>query len=170
MKELLSLLNFDARTKEGITNITVWLAMLVYFLFLNFFVVPVDVSGEKPNYIFYLFVLFVPTAVRLIFFSGDSISFRNNSEANFFQRQFPHKYIETKFGIDKPLAQYLWFKALDKKSKEGAARKTFEYGYTCRLVYYLRRLILGFASFQLRSCWARPVPSTGGNAGAGMAF
>lgn len=145
MKELLSLLNFDARTKEGITNITVWMAMLVYFLFINFFIVPVNVSGEKPGYIFYLFVLFVPAAVRLIFFSGDSISHASNSEAEFFQAQFPDRYIEDKFKVNKALAQHLWFRALDKRLDEGEVQRTYEYGYTCRLVYYLRRLMRGFA-------------------------
>jgi hypothetical protein len=144
MKELLSLLNFDARTREGITNITVWLAMLVYFLFINFFIVAVDVSGGKPNYIFYLFVLFVPAAVRLIFFSGDSISHAQNAEARFFQAQYPDKYVASKFKIDKAAARYLWFRSLDKKLTEGVVKRTYEYGYTCRLVYYLRRLMAGF--------------------------
>lgn len=149
MKELLSLLNFDARTKEGITNITVWMAMLVYFLFINFFVIPVHVSGEKPNYIFYLFVLFVPAAARLIFFSGDSISYSQSSEAKFFQAQFPDKAVADKFGIDRTLARHLWFRALDKRLKEGEVERTYSYGYTCRLVYYLRRLMGCFSLVSL---------------------
>jgi hypothetical protein len=145
MNQLLGFLNFDAKTQDGITNITVWLAMLVYFLFINFFVVPINVPNDPANHMIYLFVLFVPAAVKLVFFSGDPISHSENSEALFFQAQFPDKYIETKFKIGKPLAQHLWFRALDKRASEGEIKRTFQYGFTCRLVYYIRRLMTTFA-------------------------
>jgi hypothetical protein len=145
MKELLSFLNFDAKTQDGITNITVWLAILVYFLFINFFIVPVNVPNEPSNYSLYLFVLFVPAAIKLIFFSGDPISYKKNKEALFFQAQFPDAYIVERFKIEKSLAQNLWFTALDKRQAEGAVKRTYQYGYTCRLVYYTRRLMGAFA-------------------------
>jgi len=145
MKELLSFLNFDAKTQDGITNITVWLAIIVYFLFINFFVAPINVPNEPSNYTLYLFVLFVPAAIKLIFFSGDPISHKVNAEAVFFQSQFPDAYVAEKFKIDKPLAQHLWFKALDKREKDGEIKRTYQYGYTCRLVYYIRRLMTAFA-------------------------
>lgn len=149
MKDILSFLNFDPKTQSGITNITVWLAMLVYFLFINFFIVPVAVPNQPENYTFYLFVLFVPAATKLIFFSGDSISFRKNREAEFFQQQFPDKYIAQKYEIALPQAQHLWFKCLDKRAEDGEIKRTFQYGYTCRLVYYTRRLTFVFFCLSL---------------------
>lgn len=168
MKELLSLLNFDPKTQDGITNITVWLAILVYFLFINFFVVPISVPNEPANYTLYLFVLFVPAATKLIFFSGDPISHKQNPEATFFQAQFPDSYVAAKFKIEKPLAQHLWFKALDKRALDGEIKRTFQYGYTCRLVYYTRRLMgtfailavlfllidTGYIYWHVHHCWA----------------
>lgn len=146
MKELLSFVNFDAKSQDGITNITVWLAILVYFLFVNFFVVPVNVPNQPSDYMLYLFVLFVPAATKLVFFSGDPISHKGDAEAAFFQAQFPDLYIAEKFKIDKPLAQHLWFQALDRRQTAGEIKRTYQYGYTCRLVYYIRRLTFAFAT------------------------
>ena len=122
---------------------------MVYFLFINFFIVPITVPNEPANYSLYLFVLFVPAATKLIFFSGDPISHKQNTEASFFQAQFPDRYVATRFKIEKPLAQHLWFRALDRRAAEGEIKRTFQYGYTSRLVYYIRRLMLTFAALAL---------------------
>lgn len=144
MRELLSFLDFDTKTQDGITNITVWLAILVYFLFVNFFVVPVNVPNQPADYMLYLFVLFVPAATKLIFFSGDPILHKGDGEASFFQSQFPDTYIAAKFNIERPLAQHLWFQALDGRKGDEEIKRTYQYGFTCRLVYYIRRLTLAF--------------------------
>src|SRR5260370_34023017 len=139
MKELLAHLNFDPHTKTGIENITVWLAMLFYFLFLNFFVVPIAIPQQPENYALYLFVLFVPSATKLIFFSGDPILYRSNAEAKFFQKQLPDKHIAAKWSVPINKARDLWFKAYRRK-ESAEISITYEYGFTCRLIYYIWRL------------------------------
>jgi hypothetical protein len=149
MKGLLSLFNFDPKTRDGITSITIWLTMLMYFLYISLFIVPISLPREPVNYTFYLFVLFVPAAVKLLFFSGDSISYRNNREARFFQNQFPDRYIAKKYGVSLPAAQHVWFKALDRRESEGEVQRTYQYGYTCRLIYHTRRIAFTFAVVSL---------------------
>jgi hypothetical protein len=142
-----SLLNFDPRKKEGITNITIWLALVAYFLFIHLFVAPFSIDIAKENSFLYLFVLFVPSAVKLLIFSGDSLAQGKNKEAAFFQKQFPDQFIADRFSIQKSMAQHLWFRSLDRRDDEGEVQRTYQYGYTCRLVYYSKRIsaLFGFA-------------------------
>ncbi len=136
--------DFDPRTQDGLISITTWLLLVIYFLYIHLFIVAVDLQSYKPNYALYAFVLFVPAAVGLLVFSGDPIAHASNKEAKFFQSHFPDAYVAAKFKIDANLARLLWFKALDKVQGEGFVKKTYQRGYTCRLVYYSRRASIGF--------------------------
>jgi hypothetical protein len=146
VKNLLPIVNFDTKSQEGITNITIWFVLLVYFLFLHLFIVPILVSFEKDNYVLYAFLLFVPAATKLIFFSEDAIAYRTNADALFFQAQLPDKYIAEKYQIALPRARHLWFRAFDRRkdANEGEVLKTIQYGFTCRLVYHTKRISFFF--------------------------
>lgn len=151
-------LDFDPKTQDGLVNITTWFIILIYFLYLHLFIVPIRISKFEENYALYLFVLFIPAAIGLLLFSGDSIAYAENNEARFFQAQFPDKYVAEKFKIDMPKARLLWFKAVDKLKDEERIKRTFQRGYTCRLVYYTRRAALAFfgvaiATLLLTSLW-----------------
>jgi hypothetical protein len=140
-------INFDTKSQEGITNITIWLTILIYALYIHFFIVTVNLPQEKQNYAFYLFVLFVPAAMKLLLFSGDPLANTNGKEARFFQSQFPDAIVAKHLNIDPDSARYLWFKACDRRQAEedGAMLRTYQYGYTCRLVYYARRITAAFS-------------------------
>lgn len=124
-------------TKSGLIAITTYLTMVIYVLYLHLFVV--QISKDSANYLLYGLVLLVPVVSTLLF-GSDSIASASNSEATFFQSQFIDAYIAKKFGIDAAKARLVWFRALDRLKDEGFVRRTYQYGYTCRLIYYVKRV------------------------------
>jgi hypothetical protein len=129
-------LDFSTETKSGITNIATWMTLVMYGLFLNFYLVPIAIPSGSNRQLLYLFLAFVPQAVKLILFGGDSIAHANNTRSLFFRSQFPAKFVEEHYSLESSQASYFWFKLFDSPENPDKGRTT-KYGYTCRLVYYL---------------------------------
>jgi hypothetical protein len=109
----------------------------MYLLFLHIFLLPLKLPDQPGTYLPYLFVAFVPQAVQLILFGGDTIAHSRNRRAIFFQSQFPARYVATVYGVDQAKANFLWFNVFDSKGLKHNRYRTYQYGFTCRLVYYL---------------------------------
>lgn len=132
----------NPKTKEGLIAITTILVMLLYLLYLHLFVI--EFRRDDANSLIYLLVLLVPVVSTLLF-ARDSIAFAENADAKFFQAQFPQKYLAKRFALDDDEASYLWFRALDRAMDRPHIQRTYQYGYTCRLVYYTKRAVTLFA-------------------------
>jgi hypothetical protein len=137
-----SIITGNPKTKDGLIAITALLVMLFHLLYLHLFAI--GFSRDDTNSLIYLLVLLVPLVSTLLF-ARDSIAFAHNAEAKFFQSQFPQKHLAAKFSIDDEQSAYLWFRMLDRVMDRPHIQRTYQYGYTCRLVYYSKRAALLFA-------------------------
>jgi hypothetical protein len=136
-ESLLGKLDFSVDTKSGIANITTWITMIMYLLYLHIFLLPLKLPNEKGSYLPYLFVAFVPQAVQLILFGGDSLAHARNKQSMFFQSCFPGVYLARKYSLPLSKGNLLWFAAFDQKIMTKNRERTYKYGYTCRLIYHL---------------------------------
>jgi hypothetical protein len=132
----------NPRSKEGLIAVTTWFVMLIYVLYLHLFVV--QLGRESANYLLYALVLIIPL-IGTFLFAGDSLAFGSSAEAKFFQKEFPDKHVAKKFGVEEAEARRLWFRALDRRLDDQLVKRTYQYGYTCRLFYYAKRAVFWFA-------------------------
>lgn len=131
--------------KNKITFICIILIFIYFFIFIPNMIL--EKFFEIFNNVFTfllklgLSILFI-AILRWYIFSSDILQYGANKEANFFQNQFPSKYIRRKLNCSINQATDLWFNEIfnkwtnPKNPNYEQTIRTYERGYACRFIYY----------------------------------
>lgn len=150
---------FSPKVQIKITS-SILFCIMVFFL-LHCFLIPLDLTKLDLNKMNTLVdshaLALIILLVMPILFAGDPLQFADQNKVNdarFFQEQFPSRYVMNKFSINKAEAETYWFGIFNKWAdtdhpKHEMHKRTFEVGFTCRLIYFLKLWFLRFGVFSV---------------------
>lgn len=132
---------------------------LMGFFLLHWFLIPFDLTKldihemntlVESHALALLILLIMP-----LLFAADPLQFADSNkdqDAKFFQEQLPSRYLMQKFSLDKKRAESYWFGIFNKWADTSHPQherheRTFEVGFTCRLIYFLKLWLPRFGLF-----------------------
>jgi hypothetical protein len=149
IKELTSLI--DPETRKGLLFLTGTSILALTALFFTGFVGTVPGAHDVlkqfslPDWAYGLMFLLLVYVLFVVIASDDTLYYGNpkhNRFARAFQRNLPSKHLSVALGTDNETATYLWFNEFNKwgdpkNERHEDWKRTFQRGYSCRLIYYL---------------------------------